>query len=594
MTAIVILALVALFIGLRLYNVLGERTGHEQRRSPSPPRPMARRFAPRPEASGRCRAVGTDPDDLAYLPTAGPGVRALLAADSSFDVARFLEGAKAAYRLILESFWKGDLEAMRAHVDDHVHDAFAAAVDQRSKDGLILDNRLVAIEQAVIAGAELDRKIALVTVRFEADIAAVTRDADGEVVAGSLTDAVQTRDRWTFRRDIGATRSQLAAGRDRRGMSYRTNSALAAGLLLAGCATRTPPPSPASVPAAPPVRRCSAVPWTGQCPMRARRACASRRQRRSIAIQAARALAAFRISCPALLKRTDASALTQRADWQGLCAEAATADPPRAAASSATASTGSRWAAAPPSPPAITSPRSGFADCGAGLCDADLSHARRPHSLHPRRRRHRARAARSRAAPASFISTAPRSRMERLPGAAWKSPWPPTRSNCSSSKSRARGGSVLPDGSVMRIGYDNQNGREYTAIGRLLRERGVLPPGGATMKSIVAWIRAHPAEGAALMRENMSYIFFKELTGPGPLGALGAAGHAARHGRRRSQFRAARRAVFLDVDRAEADGLWVAQDTGGAIKGANRFDTFWGAGAAAEATAGGMSATGGP
>jgi predicted lipid-binding transport protein (Tim44 family) len=93
---------------------------------------------------------------------------------------------------------------MRPHVDDHIYDAFAEAVEQRAKDGLILDNRLVAVEQAVIAGAELDRKVALVTVRFEADIAAVTRNADGDVVAGSLSDAVQTRDRWTFRRDIGA------------------------------------------------------------------------------------------------------------------------------------------------------------------------------------------------------------------------------------------------------------------------------------------------------------------------------------------------------------------------------------------------------
>jgi predicted lipid-binding transport protein (Tim44 family) len=201
---IVILAMIAVFIGLRLYSVLGERTGHEQPIAKPAEADADTRIAPRPETSGPVRAAGGDSDDLAYLPTAGPGVRALLAADSSFDVARFLEGAQAAYRLILESFWKGDLEAMRPHVDDHVHDAFAAAVDQRSKDGLILDNRLVAIEQAVIAGAELDRRIALVTVRFEADIAAVTRNADGDVVAGSLSDAVQTRDRWTFRRDIGA------------------------------------------------------------------------------------------------------------------------------------------------------------------------------------------------------------------------------------------------------------------------------------------------------------------------------------------------------------------------------------------------------
>ena len=179
MTAIVILALVALFIGLRLYSVLGERTGHEQPiLKPADPEAEAR-LDPRPTARAAAPSMPSEPDELAYLPTAGPGVRALLAADSSFDVARFLEGSKAAYRLILEAFWKGDLAAMKPFVDPHVYETFASAVDQRSKDGLVLDNRLVAIDQALIAGAEVDRSIALVTVRFEADIAAVTRNACG-------------------------------------------------------------------------------------------------------------------------------------------------------------------------------------------------------------------------------------------------------------------------------------------------------------------------------------------------------------------------------------------------------------------------------
>jgi predicted lipid-binding transport protein (Tim44 family) len=205
LTAIVILALVALFIGLRLYSVLGERTGHEQPiLKPADPEQADARMEPRAAARASTPTASAEPDDLAYLPTAGPGVRALLAADPSFDVARFLDGSKAAYRLILEAYWKGDLEAMRSYVDDHVFQTFSSAVEQRSKDGLILENRLVAIDQALIAGAEIDRSIALVTVRFEADIAAVTRNASGEVVAGSLSDAVQTRDRSTFRRDIAS------------------------------------------------------------------------------------------------------------------------------------------------------------------------------------------------------------------------------------------------------------------------------------------------------------------------------------------------------------------------------------------------------
>ena len=204
MTVIVILALVALFIGLRLYSVLGERTGHEQQQPILKPADPDALVEPRVSPPSMPASGAIDAGDMAFLPTAGPGVRAILAADSSFDVARFIEGAKGAYRMILEAYWKGDMDAMRDHVDDHVFDAFASAVKDREKEGLKLDNRLVAIEQAVIAEAALEGTIAVVTVRFEADIAAVTRNSDGEVVAGSLSDAVQTRDLWTFRRDTAS------------------------------------------------------------------------------------------------------------------------------------------------------------------------------------------------------------------------------------------------------------------------------------------------------------------------------------------------------------------------------------------------------
>ena len=203
MAVIVILALIALFIGLRLYSVLGERTGHEQQPILKPADPEAM-VEPRVSQPSLVPASTSDAGDLAYLPTAGPGVRALLAADPSFDGAHFLEGAKSAYRMILEAYWKGDLSEVRAHVDDHVFETFSTSVEQRSKDGLVLDNRLVMIEQVLISEAALDKSLATVTVRFEADIAAVTRNKDREVVAGSLSDAVQTRDLWTFRRDIAS------------------------------------------------------------------------------------------------------------------------------------------------------------------------------------------------------------------------------------------------------------------------------------------------------------------------------------------------------------------------------------------------------
>src|SRR4051795_6225173 len=160
LTVIVILALVALFIGLRLYSVLGERTGHEQQPILKPADPDAR-AAPQVTQPVAPQPAAPESGDLAYVPTAGPGVRAILAADSSFDVARFLEGAKSAYRMILEAYWKNDLDALRGHVDDHVYDAFASAAKQRGKDGLTLDNRLVTIDQAVISEATLERGVAI-------------------------------------------------------------------------------------------------------------------------------------------------------------------------------------------------------------------------------------------------------------------------------------------------------------------------------------------------------------------------------------------------------------------------------------------------
>ncbi|QTD54652.1 murein transglycosylase A [Parasphingorhabdus cellanae] len=151
---------------------------------------------------------------------------------------------------------------------------------------------------------------------------------------------------------------------------------------------------------------------------------------------------------------------------------------------------------------------------------------------------------------------------------------------------------AMPDGSVMRIGYDGQNGRDYTGIGRVMRERGLLADGKTNMQGIIEWLRANPEEGRKIMRENKSYIFFRELTGPGPLGAMSHPVVGRTSVASDPKFVPLGAPVFLDMDHNIADGLWVAQDTGGAIKGSNRFDTFWGAGEEAAQIAGGMSSRG--
>ena len=155
-----------------------------------------------------------------------------------------------------------------------------------------------------------------------------------------------------------------------------------------------------------------------------------------------------------------------------------------------------------------------------------------------------------------------------------------------------------PDGSVMRIGYAGQNGLPYSGIGSILKAQGLLGDGPgqyqSSMQGIVKYLHEHPEDGRALMRQDASYVFFRELTGPdtGPIGALNVPVRPRVSLAADPAYVPLGAPVWLTTDRAPTNGLWVVQDTGGAIKGANRFDSFWGAGAEARLIAGGMDARG--
>ena len=155
---------------------------------------------------------------------------------------------------------------------------------------------------------------------------------------------------------------------------------------------------------------------------------------------------------------------------------------------------------------------------------------------------------------------------------------------------------IAPDGTVTRIGYAGQNGREYAGIGSIMRERGLLGDGpgqyAGSMQGIMQYIRENPEAGRDLMRLNKSWVFFRILNGDGPLGALEVPVRRESSVAADPRFVPLGAPVWLQMDRNEANGLWIAQDTGGAIKGPNRFDTFWGAGEDARLIAGGMSARG--
>jgi membrane-bound lytic murein transglycosylase A len=361
--------------------------------------------------------------------------------------------------------------------------------------------------------------------------------------------------------------------------------ALSLTLVLAACATRrpeppvTPPPAPAPTPTP-----------TPPPPATARELGVSLASPAALnSTEAQRALDAFRLSCPVLTRRQDQSGLTLPADWQPLCSEAQAVTDPAAFFRDRF-----DWARVGPGEafatgyyePEIRGSRTqqpGY-EVPVYAKPDDLVRCYGPQGTGRGRVDEKG----------SCVLYYTRAEIEdgALQGRGLEIGWTADPIELFFLQIQGSGRLLLPDGQVMRIGYADQNGRDYVAIGRLLRDRGILPPGGANMDAIVAWMRSQPDGGRSLMRENPSYIFFKELVGPGPLGALAVPVTAKASVAADPKFVPLGAPVFLTLDRREASGLWVAQDTGGAIKGANRFDTFWGAGESARLTAGGMSAKG--
>ena len=373
--------------------------------------------------------------------------------------------------------------------------------------------------------------------------------------------------------------------------------ALASLILLSACATRpTPepqPPAPAPTPAPPPAPPAPPVPPPVPAGPTARATGVTIEAPRTLGPdEAQRALAAFRLSCPVLMRRTDASGLSLGDDWRAVCTEAASLAPEHATGfffhrfDWVRVGDGRAFATGyyEPEIEGSRTPLPGYTPV-YGM-PSDLVRCTRADGGTGRGRID---------ATGRCVLYYTRAEVEdgALNGRGLELAWAKDPVELFFLEIQGSGRIRMPDGSVMRIGYAGQNGREYVAIGRLLRDRGILPPGGANMASIKDWIRANPEQGKALMRENLSYIFFKELTGPGPLGALNVPVTPRATVAADPSYVPLGAPIYLHrADRPEVHGIWVAQDTGGAIKGPNRFDTFWGAGVEAVALAGGMSASG--
>lgn len=185
---IVLLAMLAAFIGLRLVSVLGKRTGHEPVPTdsfrPGSPEMIA---APRSKGESSVRLALKLPEGT--NPALAPALTELMDVDSNFEPGRFVAGAKSAYKMILEAFWSSNSGAMDGLVSEEIQENFASAIEAR--EGIRLSNKIVSIDSATITAAEMIGQMAEVTVRFVSKIAAAGEDAVAE-----------TADIWTFSRHI--------------------------------------------------------------------------------------------------------------------------------------------------------------------------------------------------------------------------------------------------------------------------------------------------------------------------------------------------------------------------------------------------------
>lgn len=200
---IIVWAMFAGFIFLRLRSVLGRRTGNER-----PPR--TGRFGRQPAGPGDRNASDADhqgagPDEDAGIgdfkglaPQVRQGLEAIWRHDKAFDLERFLDGAKKAYEVILEGFWAGDKDDIRPFIGDDIFEQFSSAIEAREKEGLTVENKLVETTDLSVDDARLEGDIAEITLRFVSDIISITRNREGELVEGNMSDAVKVTDIWTF------------------------------------------------------------------------------------------------------------------------------------------------------------------------------------------------------------------------------------------------------------------------------------------------------------------------------------------------------------------------------------------------------------
>jgi len=214
---ILILAMIAAFIILRLRSVLGRRTGNER-----PPRnPYTHRKTSRPPAAGKADsnvvtlpgtrngAAALQPPGIfdAYAPEGSAlakGLMAIQLQDRSFEPASFLTGAKTAYEMVITAFAAGDRTTLRPLLSPGVFENFDHVIAEREEKGTHVETNLVSIEKAEFVEATLRDRIAELTVKFISEIISATKNSEGAVIEGDPISVRRVTDVWTFARDTSS------------------------------------------------------------------------------------------------------------------------------------------------------------------------------------------------------------------------------------------------------------------------------------------------------------------------------------------------------------------------------------------------------
>jgi predicted lipid-binding transport protein (Tim44 family) len=202
---IIIFAMIAAFLVLRLRSVLGRRTGTEKPREFRPlAKPATDNVVSLPEGLHAHEELAPPPSGpRAASPEAG--LAQIGTADPKFDADGFVQGARGAFEIIVKAFAAGDTATLRPLLSDDVYERFAEAIRHRLAAKETLETHLVTIKAADIDEAELNGRTAFVTVKFVSDQINVTRAADGKIIEGEPDNVVEKTDFWTFARN---TRSQ--------------------------------------------------------------------------------------------------------------------------------------------------------------------------------------------------------------------------------------------------------------------------------------------------------------------------------------------------------------------------------------------------